>query len=101
MGPLPKAEEKGEADRVSVPRPPPGQQARHERYSVAFFTRPNDTVVLRPLSERSRQISEAVARDPREEFSTGATEGEWTARRIRKLRLKNRKVRARHDVLEP
>ncbi|KAH9932074.1 Clavaminate synthase-like protein [Epithele typhae] len=71
--------------------PPPGPQARFERYSVAFFTRPNNDVVLRPISEHSALIAQAATRHPREEFSTGATAGEWTARRIRKLRLKNRK----------
>ncbi|KAM5535885.1 hypothetical protein V8D89_010503 [Ganoderma adspersum] len=71
--------------------PPPGPQSRYERYSVAFFTRPNNNVVLRPLVEKSRNVADAVAKNPREEFSTGATAGEWTARRIRKLRLRNRK----------
>ncbi|KAI0778816.1 Clavaminate synthase-like protein [Trametes elegans] len=71
--------------------PPPGHQSRYERYSVAFFTRPKNSVVLRPLTEQSRAISEAVAKNPKEEYFSGATAGEWTARRIRKLRLRNRK----------
>ena len=73
-------------------RPPPGQQSRYERYSVAFFTRPQNSVVLRPLVEASHVIADAVAKNPKEEFYSGATAGEWTARRIRKLRLRNRKV---------
>ncbi|OJT09574.1 UPF0676 protein [Trametes pubescens] len=71
--------------------PPPGRQSRYERYSVAFFTRPQNDVVLRPLSEQSRMIADAAARNPREEFNTGSTAGEWTSRRIRKLRLRNRR----------
>ncbi|TFK86937.1 Clavaminate synthase-like protein [Polyporus arcularius HHB13444] len=71
--------------------PPPGEQSRYERYSVAFFTRPKDTVVLRPLAEKSVMVAEAAAKDPRDEYTSGATAGEWTARRIRKLRVRNRK----------
>ncbi|KAI0368888.1 Clavaminate synthase-like protein [Pilatotrama ljubarskyi] len=71
--------------------PPPGQQSRYERYSVAFFTRPKNAVVLRPLAEQSRKIAEAVAKNPKEEYNSGVTAGEWTSRRIRKLRLRNRK----------
>ncbi|TBU29791.1 Clavaminate synthase-like protein [Dichomitus squalens] len=71
--------------------PPPGHQSRYERYSVAFFTRPNNNTILRPLTDKSRLIADAAAKNPREEFSSGATAGEWTARRIRKLRLRNRK----------
>ena len=82
-------------------RPPPGPQARYERYSVAFFTRPNDAVELRPLSDQSQYIADAAARNPRDEFSTGSTAGEWTARRIRKLRLRNRKVGYFHLWLHP
>lgn len=73
-------------------RPPPGQQSRYERYSLAFFTRPNDSVVLRPLTEKSRAIAESVEKNPKEEYNSGSTAGEWTARRIRKLRLRNRQV---------
>ncbi|OBZ78816.1 hypothetical protein A0H81_01371 [Grifola frondosa] len=71
--------------------PPPGAQSRYERYSVTFFTRPQNSVILRALSEHSQMIAEAVAKAPREEFDTGATAAEWVARRIRKLRLRNRK----------
>ncbi|KAI0756397.1 Clavaminate synthase-like protein [Daedaleopsis nitida] len=71
--------------------PPPGHQSRYERYSVAFFTRPKDSAVLRPLAEKSRMIADAATSNPREEYNSGATAGEWTSRRIRKLRLKNRR----------
>lgn len=36
-------------------------------------------------------IASAVEKSP-ENFETGSTAGEWVARRIRKLRIKNRKV---------
>jgi len=71
--------------------PPPGAQAQFERYSIAFFTRANDSVMLRALKHKSKMISDAVAKAPEEEFDTGSTSAEWIARRIRKLRLRNRK----------
>lgn len=37
-------------------------------------------------------IAHAVAKAPEGEFDTGTTSAEWVARRIRKLRLKNRQV---------
>ncbi len=40
-------------------------------------------------------VAEAAAKDPRDEYTSGATAGEWTARRIRKLRVRNRKVSLR------
>ncbi|EPT03379.1 hypothetical protein FOMPIDRAFT_1116437 [Fomitopsis schrenkii] len=70
--------------------PPPGTQSRFERYSVAFFTRPRNSVVLRHLGHGSDMIARAVAKAPEGEFDTGTTSAEWVARRIRKLRLKNR-----------
>lgn len=39
-------------------------------------------------------IADAVAQNPKEEYNSGATAGEWTSRRIRKLRLRNRRVSA-------
>ncbi|KDQ63016.1 hypothetical protein JAAARDRAFT_29011 [Jaapia argillacea MUCL 33604] len=69
---------------------PPGEQSRHERISVAFFTRPSDSVVLRPLVEGSASIAAAVEAAPAGKYETGATAGEWVARRIRFHRLKNR-----------
>lgn len=74
-------------------RPPPGDQWRMARYSISFFTRPGDDVILRPLKEHSRLIAAAVTDAPRDEYETGSTSKEWIARRIRKLRIKNRAVR--------
>ncbi|KAI0348237.1 Clavaminate synthase-like protein [Trametopsis cervina] len=70
--------------------PPPGAQSRLPRYSITFFTRPSDDVVLRPLKERSNLIESAVVEAPQDIYETGSTSGEWIARRIRRLRLKNR-----------
>lgn len=74
-------------------RPPPGEQARHARYSIAFFTRPGDDVLLRHLGEKSRMIADSVARAPAGQYEPGSTAGDWTSRRIRNLRLKSRAVR--------
>ncbi|KAI0094396.1 Clavaminate synthase-like protein [Irpex rosettiformis] len=70
--------------------PPPGDQWRLPRYSISFFTRPGDDVILRPLKGYSQLIMSAVAESPREEYETGSTSKEWISRRIRRLRIKNR-----------
>ncbi|KAH8094719.1 Clavaminate synthase-like protein [Cristinia sonorae] len=78
--------------RSSVHRvmPPPGDQARFARFSVAFFTRPGDHVPLRHLADKSRIIASSVARAPEGQYEPGTTASEWTSRRIRTLRLKSR-----------
>ncbi|EMD42247.1 hypothetical protein CERSUDRAFT_43175 [Gelatoporia subvermispora B] len=73
--------------------PPPGTQSQFERYSIAFFTRPNDSVVLRALSDKSQLIASSVSKSTGVEYDTGTTSAEWISRRIRKLRLRNREVR--------
>ncbi|TFK83382.1 Clavaminate synthase-like protein [Polyporus arcularius HHB13444] len=62
--------------------PPPKEQVKLERWSLVFFTRPNFDAPLRPLSQYSGTISDAVAgaADPKK-FDTGFTAGEWLARR--------------------
>ncbi|KZT08746.1 Clavaminate synthase-like protein [Laetiporus sulphureus 93-53] len=70
--------------------PPPGAQSRFERYSIAFFTRPRDSVVLRALGEKSELIAKAIAMAPAAQYETGTSSADWISRRIRKLRLKNR-----------
>ncbi|KAI0269389.1 Clavaminate synthase-like protein [Gloeopeniophorella convolvens] len=71
--------------------PPPKAQAAHERWSVVFFTRPGNTVVLEPLSAQSALIADAAAKAPQGKYGTGATSAEWFARRIANQRVKNRK----------
>ncbi|EJF60000.1 Clavaminate synthase-like protein [Dichomitus squalens LYAD-421 SS1] len=66
--------------------PPPKDQAQYERWSVVFFTRPNDTAMLRHLSAQSAVISDAVARAPAGKYEPGVTAEEWLMRRIRSQR---------------
>ncbi|KAI0269391.1 Clavaminate synthase-like protein [Gloeopeniophorella convolvens] len=70
--------------------PPPKAQASYDRWSLVFFTRPGDSVVLAPLTE-SALVAEAAARVPDDRFTTGSTASEWFARRIQNQRIKNRK----------
>lgn len=72
--------------------PPPGYQSSLERWSLVYFTRPGDSVLLRPLVESSSLIAETVAKKPEEVYETGATASEWFARRIKYQRVNNRKV---------
>lgn len=79
--------------------PPPGVQAEHERWSLVFFTRPNNTQLLHALAEDSATIAEAVKPHPKEKFNTGSTAGEWFSRRIKYQRLNNRVVSGKN--IEP
>jgi hypothetical protein len=72
--------------------PPPGEQANYERWSLVFFTRPGDSVVLKALSEESDTIAQEVARTPDKMHDTGVTSKEWFTRRIKNQRLANRTV---------
>ncbi|KAJ3728667.1 Clavaminate synthase-like protein [Lentinula raphanica] len=74
--------------------PPPGAQAGFDRWSQVFFTRPGNSVVLRPLSDQSAVIAEAVGKlteEQRAAMNPGATALEWFNRRLKNQRLKNRK----------
>lgn len=75
-------------------RPPPKEQGYYERWSLVFFTRPGQSVILRPLSDESPVIAEAVSKLPSGKYDTGTTSKEWFARRIKNQRIKNRTVRA-------
>ncbi|KAF5391869.1 hypothetical protein D9757_001846 [Collybiopsis confluens] len=73
--------------------PPPGSQANFERWSQVFFTRPGNSAILRPLSEESALIAEAVSKLPEERKATlnpGVTSYDWFTRRIKNQRTKNR-----------
>ena len=48
--------------------------------------------MLRPLSDESPMIAEAVAKLPPGKYDTGATAKDWFARRIKNQRIKNRTV---------
>ncbi|KAF7309357.1 Clavaminate synthase-like protein [Mycena indigotica] len=70
---------------------PPGLQSTHYRFSLVFFTRPGNSIVLRALKEESSMIADAVARAPdAAKYETGATSLEWFTRRIKNQRIKNR-----------
>jgi len=69
---------------------PPGSQANLERWSLVFFTRPGNSVVLRALTEDSPLVAEAVKKTPEKNFETGSTAEEWFRRRIKYQRLNNR-----------
>ncbi|KAG5652863.1 hypothetical protein H0H81_003362 [Sphagnurus paluster] len=71
--------------------PPPGAQSAFERWSLVFFTRPGNSVVLRALVEDSKLIADAVASTPEKSFETNSTSSEWFARRIKNQRINNRK----------
>jgi len=70
---------------------PPGQQSTHYRYSLVFFSRPGNSVVLRALKDESRMVADAVSRAPDpSKYDTGVTSFEWFTRRIKNQRIKNR-----------
>ncbi|KAF7288798.1 Clavaminate synthase-like protein [Mycena chlorophos] len=70
---------------------PPGLQATHYRFSLVFFTRPGNSVVLRALKEASPIVADAVVRSPDpSKYDTGVTALEWFTRRIKNQRIKNR-----------
>jgi hypothetical protein len=79
---------------IQICSPPPGKQAQFERWSLVYFTRPGNDVVLRALVEDSKLIAEAVARTPDRDFDTGCTALEWFSRRIKNQRMKNRTVKS-------
>ena len=72
--------------------PPPKEQAQYDRYSVVFFTRPNDNVELRALADQNETIAEAVARAPPGKYTPGVTSEEWQVRRFKARRIANYKV---------
>ncbi|GJJ08946.1 hypothetical protein Clacol_003166 [Clathrus columnatus] len=69
---------------------PPGDQSTFERYSIVFFLRPGNSVLLGALSKESSLIRAAVdhAVEPKK-FNTGTTAGEWHSRRVKYRRAVN------------
>ena len=77
----------------NVSRTPPGDQANHERWSLVYFSRPYDTVVLDALADESSLIADAVTRAPDPtRWHTGQTAEAWVARRIKYRRATNHKA---------
>ncbi|KAI0301921.1 Clavaminate synthase-like protein [Multifurca ochricompacta] len=70
---------------------PPKAQAAYDRWSIVYFTRPGNSIVLEPLSDQSALIAEAVSKASEGKYNTGVTAGEWFQRRVSNVRIKNRK----------
>lgn len=75
---------------------PPKAQAAFDRWSVVFFSRPGDSVVLEPLAG-SKMIAEARGAAPGK-YETGSTAADWFARRIKYQRINNRTVSGSHNL---
>ena len=52
-------------------------------------------MILRPLSDESSIIAEAIAKLPEDKYNTGSTSLDWFTRRIKNQRIKNRTVGSR------
>lgn len=69
---------------------PPKDQAAYERWSLVYFHRPHNGVMLEALVNDSPAIADAVARAANPaRFHTGETADEWMMRRVRMRRTKN------------
>ncbi|KIL71141.1 hypothetical protein M378DRAFT_64952 [Amanita muscaria Koide BX008] len=71
--------------------PPPGEQSKCERWSLVYFTRPGNSVLLNALLNESSLIADAITKRPEKNFKTVTTSYEWFSRRIKYQRIKNRK----------
>lgn len=72
--------------------PPPGAQSFYERWSLVFFTRPGNSVLLESLEKESPMIAEAVSKSADLSiYRSGQTSSAWFARRIKNQRTKNQK----------
>ncbi|KAK0436288.1 hypothetical protein EV421DRAFT_1981386 [Armillaria borealis] len=70
--------------------PPSGPQAHLHRWSLVFFTRPGDFVILRASVENGPLIADAVRNTPEKIFEKGQTAKEWFSRRDKYQRVNNR-----------
>jgi len=72
--------------------PPPGEQSKYERWSLVFFTRPGNSVILEALSSESPMIADAVSKAVDASiYRSGQTASAWFARRIKNQRTRNQK----------
>lgn len=74
--------------------PPPGAQAFETRWSMGYFSRPANDATLRALDE-SPLVQNALSQMSHEEravYYPNVTQGDWYARRMNNIELKNRKV---------
>jgi len=71
---------------------PPGLQGAHYRFSLVYFTRPGNSIVLRALTDSSSLIADAVMRAPDPtKYETGMTAFEWFTMRVKNQRMANYK----------
>ncbi|EJD06945.1 Clavaminate synthase-like protein [Fomitiporia mediterranea MF3/22] len=78
-------------DSLSLLSGAPGMQGVHPRWSVVFFLRPSNNVLLRALDE-GNIVKEALSHmnsEERARYNPGVTQGEWFARRMKFTRLNN------------
>lgn len=72
---------------------PPKGQAAYERWSLVYFSRPANDVVLKAIADESPIVAEAVAHSPDpNKFYTGQTAAEWFRRRARNRMVKHMTV---------
>jgi len=71
--------------------PPPGEQGSFPRWSLVYFTRPGNSVILKPLEKESLLIADSVAKSTDKNYNTGSTSLEWFSRRVKNQRINNRK----------
>lgn len=79
---------------------PPGAQAAITRASLAFLSRPGDSVELRPLADLSEMVREAIEKGEKGRWETGCTAGEWFNRRVKYHRISNLKVSGGNQIEE-
>ncbi|KAL5503986.1 hypothetical protein ACEPAH_8058 [Sanghuangporus vaninii] len=71
--------------------PPPGAQASETRWSMGYFSRPANDVMLRAL-DQSHVVEDALSHMNSEEravYFPNVTQGDWNARRTSNSELKN------------
>lgn len=74
-------------------RTPPKAQATLERWSLVYFHRPHNGVMLEALTADSVMIAGAVASSSHpDKFKTGETADAWMMRRVKMRRTKNMTV---------
>ncbi|KAF8884276.1 Clavaminate synthase-like protein [Gymnopilus junonius] len=75
--------------------PPPPTQANTERWSLVFFSRLGDSVILRALAEESPVVAEIVKKKSSggsEKSHPHVTAQEWCQRRVKNRRMANRQA---------
>ena len=74
-------------------RLPPGPQVGIERYSLVYFTRPSNSVILSAFIGETPLISKAVSRDTENNHEIECTTIEWLSTRMKSRKIENMKVK--------